>query len=93
MPEETFEPVYVPEDDFKFNLGDRVRIIEPGPRNGLIGVIAGCFGPHQDIPRLHDTVIATTPWSDQMYTVQIDGTDPASDNPEIIEESRLIASN
>ena len=76
-------------DRFAYNIGDRVRITMPGPMHGNEGAIAGCYGRTQDIPRLRDTVVATSPWLELMYSVQIDGTNPEVDNPVIIEGSYL----
>lgn len=78
--------------NFQFNIGNRVQLFTPDPmRHGKQGIIVGRYGRNDNIPRLRDTVLATTPWLELMYTVLLDGQDLINDNPEIIEESDLRA--
>ena len=77
---------------FQFNIGDRVQFFTYDPMlNGKRGVIEGRYGRHDNIPRKRDTVVATTPWTELMYTVYLDDQDPATDDPVIVEESDLRA--
>ena len=62
----------VSKDAFKFDIGDRVVIFDATPHNRLVGTITGRYGRYDNIPREHDTVVATTPWLELMYTVTLD---------------------
>ena len=57
---------------FKFEQGDRVVIFDATPNNGRVGTVTGQYGRYDNIPREQDTVIATTPWLESMYTVRLD---------------------
>ena len=75
---------------FKFNIGLRVRLTEPGPRHNAQGVVTGQYpAGASHIPRLHDTLVATVPWTENMYTVQLAGTNPEVDDPAVMVESWL----
>jgi len=72
---------------FKFAVGDWVVISDATLSNRRVGTISGRYGRYDNIPREHDIVVATTPWGDLMYTVELDdGEKPAQ---LIQEESRL----
>jgi hypothetical protein len=74
----------VSKDTFKFDQGDRVVFVEVITNNRYVGAVTGRYGRYNHIPREHDTVLATTPWPEPMYTVKLDdGTE------EIVEESSL----
>ncbi len=74
-------------DNFKFAIGDRVAVVFQVFDNGRIGTITGYYGRHDNIPRETDTVLATTPWPELMYTVRCDDGDPLD---MIREESSLM---
>ena len=71
----------------KYTVGDRVRITEPSQRHGLQGVIVGRYGRLESIPRLRGDTLSGGPWTALMYTVQLDGTNPEVENPDVIEQS------
>jgi hypothetical protein len=74
----------VSNDAFKFDKGDRVVIFEPITNNQYVGTVTGRYGRYDHIPRETDIVLATSPWTEPMYTVKMDdGTE------QIVEESRL----
>lgn len=74
----------VSRDAFKFDKGDRVVFVQAITNNLYVGTVTGRYGRYDNIPREHETVLATTPWSEAVYTVKLDyGTE------EIAEESRL----
>jgi hypothetical protein len=63
---------------FKFDKGDRVVIFDATPDNRRAGAVTGRYGRFDDIPRQHDTVLATSPWPELMYTIKLDdGKEPA----------------
>jgi hypothetical protein len=72
-------------DDFSFAVGDRVANVFP-INSGKIGTVTGQYGRYDNIPRETDTVLATTPWTDLMYTVKWD-----RGGEDIVEESRLVS--
>ena len=71
----------------KYTVGDRVRITKPSPRHRLQGVIVVRYGRLESIPRLREGTLGGGPWTELMYTVQLDGTNPEVENPDVIEQS------
>lgn len=77
----------------KFQIGDRVVVAGSGgyppfwAKRG--GEVTGRYDLHDSIPRKRDTVLATTPWPELMYTVQFDDQGDDED-PTIVNESWLV---
>jgi hypothetical protein len=61
-----------------------VVFVEAITNNRYVGTVTGQYGRYDYIPRENGTVLATTPWTELMYTVKLD-----NGAEEIVEESRL----
>ena len=63
-------------NEFKFTIGDRVATVrQVFDENGRVGTVTGRYSGYDNIEREHDTVLATSPWSELMYTVNFDDGD------------------
>jgi hypothetical protein len=74
----------VSKDTFKFDEEDRVVYVQPITNKLYVGTVSGRYGRYDSIALETHTVLATTPWTEPMYTVELD-----AGTVEVAEESTL----